>query len=260
MRLQNDAEFLNDFLDRLGAGDKRVQSISVGGLHEKDVPSVLNGAKTKAKTDLTVQFDDGTFTNVSIKKSVGGQVYLITCNHFIAGFEKQFAKVIPEEVKRAIMLFWGAAEDVSDIVNSVGTNRNYELRKHRLVGETLNKYNAGLYSALLDWIKENMYEIVMFCFATGLTEQRSDWADAIWYINELGDESFNFVCKIDVLASKARDSANETVCYGNRGHGTTIRLPFGFVQWHSPTKAIPGCLQFHHNLYAIKSTLQAEQI
>lgn len=29
--------------------------------------------------------------------------------------------------------------------------------------------------------------------------------------------------------------------------GTTIQMAFGFVQWHSPQKTIPGCIQFHHN-------------
>lgn len=35
--------------------------------------------------------------------------------------------------------------------------------------------------------------------------------------------------------------------YGTKNGGSTIQLPFGFVQWHSPRKVIPGNLQFHHS-------------
>ena len=44
-----------------------------------------------------------------------------------------------------------------------------------------------------------------------------------------------------------------TAAYGARNGGSTIQLPFGFVQWHSPRKIIPGNLQFHHSYEKIKS-------
>ena len=47
--------------------------------------------------------------------------------------------------------------------------------------------------------------------------------------------------------------ASDGTEYGNVGGGTTIQLPFGFVQWHSPTKKIPGDMQFHHNHEKISS-------
>lgn len=255
LRLETDAEFRNHFLNQIGLESKRIKQVSVGGIHEKDVLSVLGKSKTKSKTDLHVLFDDDSYINVSIKKSTGGQVYLITHDHFINGFEKQFNTIIPENIKRAIELFWGSAVDIPEIVNNIGTNKNYEFRKHRIVGDTLSVYSNELYLGLLEWMKKNMHNLVLFCFSTGLAAEEKDWADVIWYINELGDETFNYACRIELLAKKAHENADLYVFYGNRGHGTTIRLPFGFVQWHSPQKVIPGCLQFHHDLNLIRRVI-----
>ena len=43
--------------------------------------------------------------------------------------------------------------------------------------------------------------------------------------------------------------------YGNKTGGSTIQLPFGMVQWHSPTKKIPGDMQFHHSYEKIMELL-----
>lgn len=260
LRLETDVEFKMNFLEQLGIIDKDIKNIQVGGLHERDVESVLEKYKTKSKTDLCILFEDGTCLNVSIKKSTGGQVYLITYGNFVMGYEKQFQIQIPDKVKRAIELFWGVANDVPNIAQTIGTNKNYELKKHRIVGDTLGVYSEELYNTLLNWMKDNMYNIVKFCFSMGLAAKEQDWAEVIWYVNELGDGNFNYACNIDLLAKKAQEAASTEVCYGSRGHGTTIRLPFGFVQWHSPTKSIPGCLQFHHNLYKIERLTQDERI
>ena len=48
----------------------------------------------------------------------------------------------------------------------------------------------------------------------------------------------------------------KTAEYGNKTGGSTIQLPFGFVQWHSPKKVIPGCMQFHHNYQKIKDLME----
>lgn len=44
--------------------------------------------------------------------------------------------------------------------------------------------------------------------------------------------------------------------YGTRTGGSTIQLPFGFVQWHSPKKIIPGEIQFHHKYNEIINFLK----
>jgi len=38
--------------------------------------------------------------------------------------------------------------------------------------------------------------------------------------------------------------------------GSTIQLPFGFVRWHSPSKTIPGQMQFHHSFSKISQLFE----
>ena len=104
IRLDTDADFAESFLKKIGRASARIVSTSIGGLHEADVPGV-NGRKTKSKTDLKVMLDTGETVNVSIKKSLAGQVYFVGARLFIETFEKQFKTQIPKEVCRAIALF-----------------------------------------------------------------------------------------------------------------------------------------------------------
>ena len=229
-----------------------VKSIDFGGLKETDVSCVLGG-KTKSKSDMHVYLEDGSSINISIKKSAGGQVFLIGVDRFIEGFEKQFNKVIPVDVKRAISLYWGTAADTKTIAEAYSTkNKLYEIRKHRLVKETLERYDANLTKALLDWFNDNMLEIFDFCFATGLATNKTDWATVIWYRNELAENDMDDLYYIDDIKGKLTKSAE----YGTKTGGSTIQLPFGFVQWHSPKKVIPGCMQFHHSYEKIRDLMK----
>ena len=65
-----------------------------------------------------------------------GQVYLITPSRFIAGYEKQYSATIPDDVKRAIQLFWGSATDIKNLVDNYGTQKTYEYHKNRLVADS----------------------------------------------------------------------------------------------------------------------------
>ena len=76
--------------------DVEILDITDGGLNETNVPSV-HGDKTKNKSDLKVILSNGEVINISVKKSLGGQVYLITADRFITGFEKIYLKEIPEK-------------------------------------------------------------------------------------------------------------------------------------------------------------------
>lgn len=251
----SDSRYQHYFLDRLGQGNTRVISIDTGGLNEKNVPCIFPNETTKSKADMYIRLEDGSSLNISIKKSLIGQVYLIGIDRFIDGFELQYKKRIPPDVKRAITLFWGSAEDVPDILKSYSYDTNYENRKHRLVAYTLAQYNSVLHASLLDWFKNNMYEITDFCFSKGLAKSPEDWANVIWYKNELGENSVDDVFFIDELCRKTSSNAFSSTEYGNRNGGSTIQLPFGFVQWHSPTKRIPGNLQFHHGYDKINSIM-----
>ena len=254
--LVHDSEYQHSFVKRLGHEGTTIVRIDTGGINETNVESVLGGT-TKTKTDIHILLSDGAQVNISLKKSWGGQVYLISIDHFIHGYETQFQTTIPDNVKRAIELFWGSANDVPEIVANYGFAKAYKTRKHRLTADTLRAYNPMLHNALLNWFKENVGNLSRFCFTMGLAADPREHADFVWYKNELGDEGEDFDYLIPT-ADLSQISGNNTdlVVYGNRSHGTTIQLPFGFVQWHSPTKVIPGCLQFHHKLESIINILK----
>jgi hypothetical protein len=218
-------------------------SISEGGLNEKCIPSVL-GDSTKAKPDLCLLTSTGEYVNVSLKKSFGGQVYLITVERFIAGFEKQYRKKIPEDVRRAITLYWGTASDTLSIIKEYAiVEKAYQIRKNRLVYNTLQQYDANLSSVLLDWFKENIAEVFDFCFIRGLASNPKCWANVIWYKNLLPGEEEEVEDNMLNLEDLRENIKGYThlVEYGTRTGGSTIQLPFGFVQWHQ------GQMQFHHN-------------
>ena len=229
-----------------------VRSIDFGGLRETQVACVLGG-KTKSKTDMHLYLEDGSRINISIKKSAGGQVFLIGVDRFIEGFEAQFHKAIPADVQRAMSLYWGTADDTADVIRRYSTvNRAYEITKHRLVKETLERYDADLARILLRWFNENMSEVFDFCFSGGLAANKSDWANIIWYRNELYENAMDDLFYVDDVKSRLTKTAE----YGSKMGGSTIQLPFGFVQWHSPTNVIPGYMQFHHSYLKIKKLIE----
>lgn len=228
--------------------DATVERVEFGGLCETDVDCVLGG-KTKSKTDMWLLLSNGRKLNVSIKKDEDGQVFLVGIERFLRGFALQYHKDVPDLVKRAISLYFGSAVDTLEVINNYGnSNKQLEIRKHRVVAETLKAYDEELYQLLLNWINDNMAELFDFCFAKGLVENPEDWAHIVWYKNMVGENQFDTMICLEDFKSKIPRTAE----YGKRNGGSTIQLPFGFVQWHSPRKIIPGNIQFHHSYKKIK--------
>lgn len=242
----NENQFYLNFIRKLGKENCKIIKVEVGGLNEKNVESVL-GKTTKSKTDLKIFLNDGSIFKISIKKSLSGQVYLLPIHHFIEGFEKQFCEVIPHNVKKAIELYWGSSDETLEIVNKFGTQKYYETRKHRAVADTIYNYNPTLHHDLLEWFKTNTSKLFDFCFSRGLSKNEDDWANVIWYKNELGESSLDEIILVDDIKKKLLDLDDESTFFSKKNGGSTIQLAFGFVQWHSPLKTIPGSVQFHHN-------------
>ena len=246
---ENDINIQNRLLKCAHITDATVYRGEFGGVCETDVDCVLGG-KTKSKTDMWLFLSNGKRLNVSIKKDEGGQVFLIGIERFINGFELQYHKNIPDSVKRAISLYFGSAVDTLEVINDFGsTNKQLEIRKHRVVADTLKAYDGNLYHLLLNWFNENISELFDFCFAKGLASNSEDWAQIVWYKNMVGENQFDTMLYLEDFKS----NIPPTAVYGTRNGGSTIQLPFGFVQWHSPRKIIPGNLQFHHSYEKIKS-------
>ena len=243
--LDENIDFQRSFLCRVNRANARITDTSIGGLHETNVPSV-NGRKTKSKTDLKVFLDTNEVLNVSLMKSLGGQVYFVRAGLFIDTFEKQFGVKIPVDVHRAINLFWAAADDAVSIIEEYGDRsipKNYDLQlRHKsLNATTLRAYDEHLYDVLLSWFTDNAYELAKLSFSMGAVRDRSEWSDFVWYINLLGENDTDNIFFIEDVCNAVQKVAHEETYYGTSYGGTTIQLPFGFVQWHQ------GQLQFHHD-------------
>lgn len=239
--------------------DSNIKSANEGGLKEKNVQDVF-GKSTKSKTDLKITLVNNKKINLSIKKSLGGQVYLIGVDRFINGFEIQFGCKVPQNIKRSFKLFFAGAEDTSKIIENTELNniiekkrekiKKYEKRKKRITWITLKKYDLELSNAFIEWFKNNINNIFLFCFERGLSKNKSEWADFVWYKNELEENSFDAIFNIRKLSKIIDKKKFKTmIAPGKISGGTTIQLPFGFVQWHQ------GQIQFHHNLDLMRKIL-----
>lgn len=242
--LDSDRDFQQHFLSRIGRAHATIRDTSIGGLHETNVESV-NGRKTKSKTDLKVYLSTDEIVNVSIKKSLAGQVYFVRAGLFVDTFEKQFGIEIPADVQRAIELFWAAAEDACGIIEKYGDRNNgkdfdLQIRHKSLNADTLKAYDAHLYNALLAWFTDNAYNLAKLSFSMGAVKDPGEWSDFVWYINLLGENDADDIFLIEDICKAAQRAAREETYYGASMGGTTIQLPFGFVQWHQRQ------LQFHH--------------
>ncbi|HZJ78743.1 MAG TPA: hypothetical protein VFD52_08105 [Clostridia bacterium] len=253
--LDTDKVYAGEFTRRIGCRNDEIADTSIGGLHETNVVSVNGTRKTKSKTDLKVYLRSGNVINVSVKKSLGGQVYFVRAGLFIDTFERQFEKNIPNSVQRAINLFWAAADDAVDIIEEYGdrqNERNYTLQiRHRsLNSTTLKAYDEVLYNNLLAWFTDNAYQIALLCFSMGAVADKEEWSDFIWYKNLLDENDVDDIFPIENICLAVQDVANNETYFSFTNGGTTIQLPFGFVQWHQ------GQLQFHHNYNKITGLLR----
>lgn len=244
-QLFKDDDFRAAFSQRLGIGE--IASATVGGLRETDVLSVF-GDKTKSKTDLTIILKDGNTVNVSIKKSWGGQVYLIGVERFIDGFEKQFKKTIPSQIKELLYIYFYGSPQTDSLLNNPkvisGETQalvSYQKRHNRLVWTSLYNWDKGKADSLLKWFKDNIADIAEFCFSRGLAANQKDWAQYVWYINLLGEDDFDEIYSIADIKS-AMSTHTDEIFPSSQNGGSTTQLPFGFVQWHQQK------MQFHHSL------------
>lgn len=221
-------------------------NVRYGGLHESKVESIIENHKTTSKTDIMIPYDDNTL-NISLKKDSGGQVFLISVDNFIYGFEKHYFTTIPNHIKRALALFFGSV-DKAEIINIVNRQnspyKSYEIRKNRLTASTLYKFDLNLHNALIDWFAYNITNIFDFCFIRGMSKNQKDWANIIWYKNFLNENTYDKMFNLNNI----KDNLQKYAEYGSKNGGTTIQLPFGFLQWHNPSKKEHGDMQFHHSL------------
>lgn len=211
----------------------------------KKVPSIF-GDLTTPKKDLTGP------TNISIKKSKGGQVFLTPTPKFISAYEKIYTE-IPQSVKDCLLLLFGGHENISDIQKNV-THADEKIfqteRKRRtLCVESIRMYNEKLLDDCIEWFQNNMYSITEIVFQRGYASNTKDFANILLYKNTLGENDLNSTFNMEDL--KVKCSEKSLVYFGDKNGGTTINLPFGHAQYHQ------GMIQFHHNYEKIKNLFES---
>ena len=230
--------------------------VTVGGINAKPVPSVLDD-HTQPKVDLSVCWNHNSTAKISLKKSVSGQVWLISLDRFLKGFKAQFSEEIPEDVCRGLKLFIGPLSE-EEMRTALGHHKpcgpvrkkdgkQQEFHQQRFVAKTLDTIIPDEWPKTLEWLRRELPRIVELCFKRGLCKSTNDHAEFIWWYP---NESLSHVVSVQKLIDAIEKTPEcQRVCVGPRNGGSTIILPFGFLQMHQHQ------LQFHHDLKRIKETL-----
>jgi hypothetical protein len=202
-----------------------------------------------------------------LKKSRGGQVWLVTPERFIAGFEAQFGKRVPDAVRQGIRLFIGPLSQTEMQAALAGrsplgpmhrTNgKSQEVHQRRFVADTLEVIAPQIWAATLRWFREELPRIAELCFATGLCADGDAQAEFVWYY--ILDEKSGTLQESTVIsiASLVEAVASMPLAHralaGPRNGGSTISLPFGFLQMHRPAGGNQA--QFHQCLRTVRAKL-----
>jgi len=209
-------------------------------ISKKKVESVFDD-KTPPKSDIYGPY------NLSLKKSLGGQVHMNKVNRWIEGYESIYGE-IPENVKKVFFLLFGGYDSIDEILHSndyIHPNpkvRRTELRRKTLTIETLEKYDLDSLNEFISWMEDNICRIAEIVFKRGWAKNPEDWASVLWYKNSLGENFIDQKFEIEEIISNC---CGQKVIKGTKNGGTTIQLPFGHLQYHQ------GGLQFHHNFEKI---------
>lgn len=252
--------------DCFGTTEASKPHATAGGIEATHGSCVLGGV-TPSKTDLVVRWNSGRVARISLKKSEGGQVWLVTPERFIAGFEAQYGKRVPELVRQGLRLFIGplSLPEMNSALagrKPLGPTRSkdgksQEIHQQRFVAATLEAIAPQAWTATLGWFREELPLVIELCFARGLCADAQAQAEFVWYY--LCDEATGRLQESRVIpiasivgAAKNMPLARRAVA-GPRNGGSTITLPFGFLQMHRPAGG--NQLQFQHGLDAVKEML-----
>ena len=256
--LNDNKAFRAHFCERVGVGVSEFVAATAGGKNAALEASVIGG-KTAGKTDVVVLWKGGYFTNISIKKRAGGQVYLVTAKNFVAAYSAQYHTTVPENVAHALALFIGEAVDSKAILEatdlSVDGADARALARHqnfRLMFEVIRAYDPVMAAALLNWLKEKIVSVTELCFAAGAVKDRDHWAHVLWYKNlvDVDGQGLDYMVPIkDLLAALEKDAEKNVVERGPLNAGSTIQLPFGHLQYHQKQ------LEFYQQLAKIQEPL-----
>jgi hypothetical protein len=217
----------------------------------KKVPSIFDD-KTTSKVDIEVFWPSGERMGVSLKKSSGGQAWLVTVPRFFAAVEHYTNSKIEEEVRTGVSLFIGGAnvdsyEDMFIDALKIDKKANpimaiQEARQRRLMATSLQKNLPKIWDKTIDFFNENISLITELTFSKGASLNDADCADVVVY-NKI-TKTKNFF-PIPELVKKAEEKVKiSPVVAGTRNGGSTLILPTGNMQMHRPSG--DNQMQFRH--------------
>ena len=252
--LQNEG-FISEVESFLGSSSPEgAPVVSVDG--SKHVKSILDDSTT-SKVDLEISWKSGENIRVSLKKSSGGQVWLVSVPRFISAMEFYLGKVLDKNVAKGISLFIGGTNlskfkrdyDRALTVSQkkTPTIATQELHQSRLVGSTIQSNFPDVWSETIEFFNNNIGLITRLSFAQGLSKSPDDVADVIVYNN--ADPKPALFSITSIIAKAEKQVKAIPIAYGPRNGGSTIQLPTGFLQMHHPDTE--NLLQFHHDFKKI---------
>ncbi len=217
----------------------------------KKVPSIFDD-KTTSKVDIEVFWPSGERMGVSLKKSSGGQAWLVTVPRFFSAVEHYSNRKIDAEVRTGVSLFIGGSNvDTYEELFTEALNNDkksnpkmavQEEHQRRLMATSLQKNLPKIWDKTIEFFNQNISLITELTFAKGASLNDRDCADVVIY-NKI-TKTKNFF-PIPDLVRKAQDQVKVSpVVAGTRNGGSTLILPTGNMQMHRPSG--DNQMQFRH--------------
>jgi len=222
--------------------------------HNREMPLSIFGDRTTAKTDVNVFVNEGNPLDISIKKpsTKSGQVLLCKLARFLSLIEHKSGKPIPANVRWTLKALFGETDGMSITVYAPEAKLlSPQIKRHKLQAEVYQNRLypstiAGSYPSHWDelkaWFSEHMAEITDCCFRSGMCDDNSDSLTTAEFIY------IGYLNKFYTVKSIVEASLTCEVNYSQTGYykGSTILMPWGFLQGHRPGENDgPYQVQFH---------------
>ncbi len=222
--------------------------------HDRAMPKSVFGDTTTSKTDVTVFLSEGEPLDISLKKpsTKSGQVLLCKLERFFRLIESKSKKPTPPSVRWALSAFFGETDGMpiskfaprASLLGPVIKRHGEaaELYQNRLYGSTLAASYPEEWHCLQGWFRDNMAEITDCCFRSGMCADALDERSTAEYVF-VGCLGRFFT--VSSLADSSREWLVTPSCSGYY-KGSTLRMPWGFLQGHRPGRDEgPYQVQFH---------------
>lgn len=237
--------------------DRIDRPISACITSEDKKPKSIFGDFTIAKTDVTVTTKTGRYLDLSIKKpsTNSGQIFLCRLARFLDLIKIKTKKDIPKEVEWTLRSFFGETNGLK--ITEFAPKAQFlgpKIKKHKLLAEI---YQNRLYASTIklsypdQWMstqtffKQNIDIITDCCFRSGMNDDIKEPRTTADYIY-IG--SIRRFVAVEALIDK---SSGWNIFPGDKGYykGSTIKMPWGFLQVHRPGEDHgPYQVQFHWNV------------